>query len=117
MRKYYRLVIYSSLLALNILSQAPLTVTANPLLQVVYFRQRWILSACSKEVTERLKSNATIATLVEEGKCFFVICRCLCEWLLGDGGGRDRMGNLCLPFLESQEVQILILETKRTTGS
>ena len=55
-----------------------LTVTANPLLQLVYFRQRWILPAGSEEVAERFERDAAIATLVEEGEGFFVVCRGLC---------------------------------------
>ena len=50
------------------------TITPNPLLQLVYLRQRGILPACAEEVAERLEGDAPVAALVEEGEGFFVVC-------------------------------------------
>ena len=50
------------------------TVTPNPLLQLVYLRQRRILPARAQQVAERFQRHAPVAALVEEGEGFFVVC-------------------------------------------
>jgi len=54
-----------------------LTVRANVLLQISDLGQGGVLAARSQQITKGIESDTSIASLVEERKCFFVVCACL----------------------------------------
>lgn len=50
------------------------TITADRSLQITNLGERGVLAAGAQEVAERVKGDAAVAALVEEGESFFVVC-------------------------------------------